>query len=194
MNIRGVLKLLEPLQRRVMLLVSRAVIRTIDDSTALQLLQAELLRGEVRGRLERFGALGLTAVPLPGAEGIVLFLGGNRDHGVVVATEDRRHRPKGLKAGETALYHAGGNGTIIRLLADGSIELKPSSGVVRLEGDIEVSGHVLAGGDIQADGEVRDLAATTGLSMEDMRERYNVHVHADPQGGATAPPLPLMTP
>lgn len=188
MRLADVLKLLAPLQRRVMLLVGRAVIRAIDDGTALQTLQAELLRGEVRGRLERFGSLGLTAVPLPGAEGVVLFLGGNRDHGVVVSVEDRRSRPKGLGAGETAVYHAGGNGTTITLLNDGSIELRPSSGLTRLVGDLAVDGSVAA------TGEVLDHERTDGLSMAEMRLRYNVHTHPDPQGGSTAPPIPLMGP
>lgn len=188
MKLRDVLKLLAPLQRRVMLLVGRAVIRAVDDAGGLQELQAELLRGEVRGRLERFGALGLTAVPLPGAEGVLLFMGGNRDHGVVVAVEDRRHRPSGLAAGETALYHAGGNGTVILLGQDGSITLKPSGGKVRVEGNLEIAG------DLAATGDVLDQSAGAGLSMATMRLRYNLHVHPDPQGGTTSPPQPLMTP
>jgi len=171
-----------------MLLVGRAVIRQVDDAQGLQELQVALLRGEVRGGLERFGTLGLTAVPLPGAEGVVLFMGGNRDHGVVVSVEDRRWRPKGLEAGETALYHAGGNGTLILLGEDGTITLRPSGGTVRVEGDLEVDGTMQAGGDIT------DQVGGTGLSMAEMRLRYNLHVHPDPQGGSTSPPQPLMTP
>jgi phage gp45-like len=38
------------------------------------------------------------------AEAIVLFLSGNRSHGVVIAQDDRRFRPTGLKEGEVCLY------------------------------------------------------------------------------------------
>jgi phage gp45-like len=37
-------------------------------------------------------------------EGIALFMGGARDHPVVIAVDDRRHRPMGMKPGETAQY------------------------------------------------------------------------------------------
>src|SRR3546814_1878282 len=35
---------------------------------------------------------------------IVVFVGGSRGHGIVIATEDRRYRPTGLEAGEAMLY------------------------------------------------------------------------------------------
>ncbi|WP_431477838.1 phage baseplate assembly protein domain-containing protein [Massilia eburnea] len=47
---------------------------------------------------------GFTSVPKPGAEGVVVFVGGNRDHGLVIAVEDRRFRLKGLASGEVAIY------------------------------------------------------------------------------------------
>jgi phage baseplate assembly protein V len=57
---------------------------------------------------------------------VVLFAGGRRDHGLVVAVDDRRYRKKDLEAGEVALYHK--DGASILLKADGSIEVTPKSG------------------------------------------------------------------
>jgi phage gp45-like len=48
------------------------------------------------------------------AEGIALFLGGQRNHPVVIAVDDRRHRPMGLKPGENAQYDDLGQMTLAR--------------------------------------------------------------------------------
>lgn len=179
MELRDLTRILRPLYRRVMLATARAVVRAADDSTGAQQLQLAILRGEVRDRIERMGPLGLTAVPLPGSEALVVFIGGNRDHGVVVGVEDRRTRPRNLEPGEVALWCPAAQGTLIHLKADGSILVK--GGKLRLEGDLEVTGSV------------KDKADSGGLSMDEMRTRYNLHVHPDPQGGTTSPPQPLMT-
>src|SRR5262245_61602807 len=38
------------------------------------------------------------------AEGIAVFAGGQRNHPIVIAVDDRRHRPMGLKPGENSQY------------------------------------------------------------------------------------------
>jgi hypothetical protein len=50
----------------------------------------------------------------PAAEGIALFIGGQRNHPVVIGMDDRRHRPMGLKPGENAQYDDQGQMTILR--------------------------------------------------------------------------------
>ena len=107
-------KLIAPLKRRVLLMVGRAVLTAVKDSTKTQGLQIKLFDGEVRDDVERFQNYGLTSVPEEGAEALVLFLGGNRDHGVVVAVEDRRYRPKGLKPGEVCVYHKNGDKILLK--------------------------------------------------------------------------------
>jgi hypothetical protein len=48
------------------------------------------------------------------AEGIALLLGGQRNHPVVIGVDDRRHRPMGMKPGESFQYDHQGQGTLIR--------------------------------------------------------------------------------
>ena len=48
------------------------------------------------------------------AEGIAVFLGGQRNHPVVIAVDDRRHRPMGLKPGENAQYDDAHQMTLMR--------------------------------------------------------------------------------
>jgi hypothetical protein len=48
------------------------------------------------------------------AEGICVYLGGQRNHPVCIAVDDRRHRPMGMKPGENAQYDHNGQMTLIR--------------------------------------------------------------------------------
>jgi phage baseplate assembly protein V len=90
-------------------MVARAILRLVDDARAAQEVQIELLEGEIQDAVERFQNYGLTSAPHPGAEVLVVFAGGLRSHGVVLAVEDRRYRLRGLEAGEVALYDDLGN-------------------------------------------------------------------------------------
>ena len=95
---------LAPVRRRVRLMVSRAVLNAVNDAGGIQVVQVKLLDGETRDGVERMQNYGLTSVPLPGAEGLGVSVGGSRNHVVVVVMDDGRHRMKGLKPGEVAMY------------------------------------------------------------------------------------------
>ena len=95
------------LRRRVMLMIGRAVLTVVNDSTGLQTVQVEALRGEVIDGAERMQLYGITSHPLKGADVLVLSVGGVRQHPVVLI-DDRRHRVKGLAEGEVCIYTARG--------------------------------------------------------------------------------------
>lgn len=178
--------LLRPLALRLRGMVRRAVVELVNDALRLQGLQLTLLAGELADDVERFQEYGFTSVPEPGAEAIVLAVGASRSHLVVVATDDRRYRPTGWGAGEAGLYSKFGQ--IVRLKADGSIELTPAAGQpVTVNGDLVATGNVQAGADVVAAGEVQDAAGT----MQAMRLAYNAHTHPE-TGGQTGVPAPLM--
>ena len=121
MDLKSIERLFAPLRNRIANLVARAVVQLVDDDAKLQLLQVGVLADETRGELERMQEYGFTSVPLPGAEATVLFVGGRRDHGIVVAVDDRRHRKTGLQPGEVAVYNNAGAHVLLK--ADGSIEV-----------------------------------------------------------------------
>jgi phage baseplate assembly protein V len=103
-------RLLAPVRRRLENLVARAVVQLVTDSTRLQEVQLAILKDETRDRCERFQQYGFTSVPAAptvagAAEAVVLFVGGLRDHPLVVSVDDRRSRKTGLAAGEVALYN-----------------------------------------------------------------------------------------
>ena len=96
--------LLRELFRRVRLMVGRAVLTAVDDARQMQSVQVEGLRGEILDRAERFQQYGFSSHPHPGAEALLLAVGGIRQHPIVAAIDDRRYRPTGLEEGEVCLY------------------------------------------------------------------------------------------
>ncbi len=101
-------RLLDPLRRRLRLLAVRAVLMLADDSTKVQHVQAEALKGETMSQRERFQHYGFTSVPLEGAEMIGVAIGGVRGHTVWIADDDGRYRKKDLQPGDVALYTSQG--------------------------------------------------------------------------------------
>jgi len=97
-------RLLGPLRRRIQMMVARAVVSGIADAGGIQALQIEALEGETLEGVERMQDYGFTSVPHPGAEAVVVFAGGTRSHGLVVALGDRRYRLRALQNGEVAIY------------------------------------------------------------------------------------------
>jgi phage baseplate assembly protein V len=81
----------------------RGTVVLANAATMMQSLQMRLTAGEVKDDLEHFEPYGFTSNPLPGAEAITAFLGGDRSHGVVLVVADRRYRFKALESGEVAI-------------------------------------------------------------------------------------------
>jgi len=172
---RMVSKLLAPISRRVRLLARRAVVRLINDDTMLQEVQLAIFSDEVRDRVERWQDYGFTSHPLPGAEAIVLALGGNTDHGAVIKVDDRRYRLKGLTQGEVAIYDDQGQTVILK--RDNVIELQ-TTGKVRVAAPL-----------FEVTGDITDLCDTIGRSMAGMRAIFNSHTHDENNtSGPTDPP------
>lgn len=122
---RAIQNAISPVRRKMRRMVSRAIIKIVDDSFKAQSLQVTLFSDEVRDDVERFQEYGFTSVPVEGCEALFLAVNGDRDHGVVVATADREFRPKDLSPGDVALYDKD-NG--IRVYCEAS------SGVVHIGG------------------------------------------------------------
>ena len=95
---------IKKLWRRVQLVVGRGRITTTDDSGVVQKVQIQIGELETRDTTPRVAEYGFTSHPLPGCHGVVVFVGGDRSNGVIVATNDQQARLKNLKEGEVAIY------------------------------------------------------------------------------------------
>jgi len=99
--------------------------------------------GEVRDDTPVLSLYGVSSRPRPGADAAVVFLGGNRAAGVVIATSDGRFTIE-LQEGEVALHTH--DGTHFHLKLGGKINLKAA---VEVEMDVpllRVTGDVVASG------------------------------------------------
>lgn len=99
MNIGDLEKLVRPLKTRIMNMVSRATIKVSKIDSA----QLEVFGDEIRDDVDRVQEWGFSSMPPDGSDGVVVFVGGNRDHGVVIASGNRKDRPP-LEAGESAMW------------------------------------------------------------------------------------------
>jgi phage baseplate assembly protein V len=124
-------RMLRPIQARISTLISRAVLRAINDAGGLQLVQVGIRAGELRDGVEHFQPYGFTFHPLEGAQAAVAYVGGCGNHPVALVVVDPRHRLANLEPGEVALYdHLG---KFIRLNADGTLHIKAPKIVIDTE-------------------------------------------------------------
>lgn len=178
------------LRARVLLTVGRCVLAATEDATRAHTLQLKGMSGEVLSRVEQLLAYGLTSRVMDAdaagePEGVMVCVGGARDHAVVIATEDRRFRPRGeLAKGEVMLYdHLG---TRIHLKAGQVLELRAGTG----SGSAEIKAATTTiHGDLIVTGSVTD-GESGGGTMHGIRETYNSHTHPEnDNGGPTGPPI-----
>jgi phage baseplate assembly protein V len=101
-------------RQRVNMSVARGLVALADDGKKMQRVQLRLLSDETKDNVEHFQPYGFTSVPLQGAEAVCVFVGGGRDHGLVVCVDDRRYRLKNLEGGEVALYTDEGTSVVLR--------------------------------------------------------------------------------
>jgi phage gp45-like len=123
---------------RVMHQFVRVTLNKANVNTMLAELHIDGMNSDGRDKVEQFQNFGFSASPLPrdedekkdgqqggqqgageqpkgpAAEAIVAFIGGQRNHPTVIALDDRRHRPLGLKPGENSQYDDIGQMTLLR--------------------------------------------------------------------------------
>lgn len=115
---------LAPAVRRLRTLIQRGNMTATDDSQALQLVDLEVL-GEAREQVQRVGEYGFTSRPKVGAEVVIVSPGGDWARAIVIATDDRRTRPRDLKEGEAAMWTSD-HGVRVLCAADGKVDLGTS--------------------------------------------------------------------
>ena len=128
-------------------MVSRAVVAIVNDAFKLQGVQVTLQADQVADDVEHFQHYGFTSVPLAGAEGIALAVGGNTGHTVVINIDDRRYRLRSLAAGEVALYDDLGHSVVLTragIVVNGGGHLVRLTGLskLRVEAPIESTGLI----------------------------------------------------
>jgi phage baseplate assembly protein V len=180
---------LERFTRMLRNMVARAKVSLVYDEHSRQQLQLEILKGEARERVERWGSYGFTSVPHPGADALVIFVAGERSHGVAVCVDNREFRLTGLQGGEVALYDDLGNVvklgrseltvtgvTKVRVLAP-DVEIVAESSITLDAPEVLVSadaitlvGEVLVNGNIEING----TGSINGKPFDETHQHGNV--------------------
>ena len=114
-----VMQMLRPLRNRVYTMISRGVIESIKDDLGMQTVKVNILAGENRDDVEHFQPFGFSSNPPPGSECLVFAMGGDREHLIILAVNDRETRPKNLEKGESVFYNAFGDKLVLN--KDGSL-------------------------------------------------------------------------
>jgi phage baseplate assembly protein V len=126
-NDRSLINILEPIKRRVFLLIGRGKLTSVTNSKKTQLVQGKFLKDETISDIERVQEYGFDTYPKKGtAEEIAIFPNGNRDRGIVICIQDNGYRPTTLEEGEVQIYDW--NGSKIYLKKDNSIYIESKSG------------------------------------------------------------------
>ncbi len=183
LSLQDVQRLMLPLGNRIKLMVARGVLKLTNDKGGLQTAQISLLEDELRDKVERIQDYGFTSNPLPGAEAITLFVGGNRDHGLIIKVDDRRYRLKALKGGEVAMYTD--EGDFIHMKRDRNIEVKSLHVVVNADEDYTVNTKKYA---VNASQEINMNTAKTGIHTDGLAftSKNGGEVEAEFTGGLKA--------
>lgn len=176
------MSMLQSLQRQLLGLIGRAVVKSINAASKCQMIDVELLAGQQKGGIEHLEPYGFTSRANAGAEAVVLFPDGDRSHAIAITVSDRRYRLKGLKTGEVAFYDDQGQSvTLTRngIVVDGAGKIITFKNAPKARFEM----------DIESTGQIKDLCDSGGLTMSAMRVAYNGHRHKENgQGNNTDAP------
>lgn len=114
-TLRDVKTYLHARLQRILLMIARGVITNVEGERV----QVYLKKGELIDGVEIFSQFGFHANPKPGAEAVTVFVGGSQDHGIVIATRDKRYKMT-LLPGEVAIQ--GTEGQYVKCKQGGEIE------------------------------------------------------------------------
>ena len=129
------------------------------DTGSVQEMQVQMGGNEIRDKTPRIAEFGFSSNPPDGSDAVVVFFGGDRSQGIVIATGHQATRIKNLLPGESALYDSIGkkiylsaSGIVIEAggqpvtISNASAVTITSSGPITLNGNVRVNGTITASG------------------------------------------------
>lgn len=200
-------RLIAPVQRKIFLSLSRAILKAVNNSKKTQKIQIVALSDETITDIERFQEYGFETYPIIDAEAFAAFLNGNRDHGIILCVHDRRYRPTNLAEGEIANYtdedqSAGGHR--IHFKRGQIIEINCKQAIVNAVDKAEVNTkECLVNATVKAKITSPDTEITGGtvklasqavmqkLLNDNFANLYDGHTHPESGGGTTGGPNQL---
>lgn len=183
------------LYKRMMLVIGRAQVQIVDDTQNVQSVQLEINVGETRDKTFNFQHFGFSSNLPPLTDCAVVFLGGDRNQGVIIGSNNAKFRFKNLASGETVIYDAFGKSI---LLGESGIVVNANGQPVAINNAAAVtvnctSVHIVSAGDVIIDapllkvsGDIVDNYAINTDNASSMRSKYNAHKHPGVTAGGAS--------
>ena len=92
----------------------RGVLHLVKSADNIQKVQASGLADETLQDVEFMQQFGFTSVPPAYTQAVILPIGGQTTHGIVIATENGSFRVKNLQGGEVAVYDESGSSIVLK--------------------------------------------------------------------------------
>ncbi|OOF45607.1 phage baseplate assembly protein V [Rodentibacter trehalosifermentans] len=92
----------------------RGVLNLVKSEDNIQKVQVSGLADETLQDVEFMQHFGFTSVPPANTQAVILPIGGQTSHGIVIATENGAFRVKNLQGGEVAVYDESGSSIVLK--------------------------------------------------------------------------------
>lgn len=166
--------------QRILHIVGRGRITTGNDSGAVQSQQVQLGLDEIKDNIPRLAEFGLTSMPPVGSDAVLVFIGGDRSNGAIIATGHQASRPKNLAPGETMLYSQ--DGKSIYITAAGGIVVEAKGQAVTVSNATVVTINAatkvrMVTPLLEVTGDIIDNAGSNPNTIAQMRAIFNGHKH-----------------
>ncbi|OOF59285.1 phage baseplate assembly protein V [Rodentibacter myodis] len=173
----------------------RGVLNLVKSADNIQKVQVSGLADETLQDVELMQHFGFTSVPPANTQAVIIPIGGQTSHGIVIATENGAFRVKNLQGGEVAVYDESGSSIvlkqgrlieidcdILKIKAETKVAISSplveTDHVFTAQGQINGNGGMaIQGGSITTDGDV----TASGKSLVN-------HLHRGDSGGMTGSP------
>jgi phage baseplate assembly protein V len=199
MEIRDLFKFLQPLKRKIFLMIGRAILTAVKNSEKTMKIQVTGLKDETITDVERPQNYGFESYPDPDGdtESVIAFINGNRDQGIALVVADRDERPTDLSVGEVRLYSK--NGNKITMESNGDISIEATSGKVIIDADdnvtIDTGNEIVLNSGTDYAVAYDDLKTAFDQLKSDFNNfvalTYNLHNHATAPNGPVSFPSSL---
>lgn len=171
---------IERMYQRLLHVVGRGRITTGNDGGSVQVQQVKLGLDEIKDNVARLAEFGFTSMPPIGSDVVLLFIGGDRSNGAIVATGHQASRPKGLLSGEAMIYSQ--DGKSVYLTAAGGIIVEAKGQAVTVNNSTTVTINAatkirMVTPVLEVTGDIIDNVGANTKTIAQMRAAYNTHTH-----------------
>lgn len=171
---------IQRLYQRLLHTIGRGRVTTGNDGGSVQTQQVQLGQDEIKDSVPRLAEFGLTSMPPVGSDAVLVFIGGDRSNGAIVATGHQASRPKGLKAGETMLYSQDGKSVYLTAAGGIVVEAKGQTVTVNSASTVTINAATkvrMVTPLLEVTGDIIDNVGSNTHNLAQMRSIYNSHTH-----------------